>query len=79
MLQQTLDLLRVSFTKKKIDDCKKKKHLKEFTTKQLKKWLKKNDIDSGKVEKKVYIDMIWDTLCESSSESETESSDSDSD
>ena len=89
-IEKTLEALKKLIIEKdskpkSIDECTSKKQLMQFSTDQLKKWLKKNGIsidDTDKRYKKNLIKKIWEYLEEESdsdSESETDSSDSDSD
>jgi hypothetical protein len=89
-IEKTLEALKKLIIEKdskpkSIDECTSKKQLMQFSTDQLKKWLKKNGIsidDTDKRYKKNLIKKIWEFLEEESdsdSESETDSSDSDSD
>ena len=64
--------------KKIIDDVKKKSDLKKFTVAELKEWIKKNNINTKKLEKlhkDDWINIVWKTIkknSESSSDSESE-------
>jgi hypothetical protein len=49
---------------KKIEDVKNKKDLYEFSTQQLIKWLKDNDVDFSEKIKDRLIDIVWSNLNE---------------
>jgi hypothetical protein len=49
---------------KKIEDCKKKSDLKDFTINQLLKWLKDNEVEFREDLKENLIDIVWKNMNE---------------
>jgi len=61
-LENTINTLVNNF--KKIEDVKRKKDLYSFSTQQLIKWLKENEVDFNESIKDRLIDIVWTNLNE---------------
>jgi len=69
-LEKELNELKVSLKKnvkkpKYIDDCETKEQLELFTIDELKKWLKKNEINIKKVTEKHksdFVEIVWENI-----------------
>ena len=61
-LEKTINNLVNNF--KKIEDVKRKKDLYSFSTQQLIKWLKENEVDFNESIKDRLIDIVWTNLNE---------------
>jgi len=61
-LENTINTLVNNF--KKIEDVKRKKDLYQFSTNQLIKWLKDNEVDFNESIKDRLIDIVWTNLNE---------------